>query len=38
MKLLGDSGLKMAMAGMPFYFEKSIASGLIDKGIAIMVR
>ena len=38
MRLLGDSGLKMARAGMPFYFERSIAEELIGKKIAIEVR
>ena len=38
MRLLGDSGMKMAKAGFPFYFEGKIAEGLIRKGVAVMVR
>jgi hypothetical protein len=38
MGLLGDSGMKMARAGMPFYFESKIAKRLIEKGIAVKVR
>ena len=32
MKLLGDSGMKMARAGFSFYFEKKIAKDLIERG------
>ena len=35
--LLGDSGLRMAEAGMVFQFQREISEGLIKKGIAIEV-
>lgn len=31
---LGQSGKKMAAKGFPFLFEKSIATKLIEKGVA----
>jgi hypothetical protein len=35
---LGDSGYKMAIAGLSFYFEKEIAEKLISDGIAIEIK
>lgn len=32
--ILGESGRAMAHAGMPFYFEKGLAQGLIHQGVA----
>lgn len=32
--ILGESGRKMVMAGIPFYFERKLAKKLIEKKIA----
>ena len=37
MKLLGDSGMRMARAGFLWYFERKIAKDLIRRGIAVRV-
>ncbi len=34
--LLGDSGRKLALAGVPFYFTKNIAIKLIDEQVATL--
>jgi hypothetical protein len=36
--ILGESGRKMVMAGIPFYFERKLAQKLIDKKIAEEIR
>ncbi len=35
--ILGESGRKLVMAGIEFYFTKTLADKLISKGIAIEV-
>jgi hypothetical protein len=37
MGLLGDSGMKLAHAGVEWFFERKIAEELIEKGIAIEI-
>ncbi len=36
--ILGESGRKMVMAGIPFFFEKKLAENLIKKKIAKKIK
>ena len=36
--LLGESGKKLVNAGIEFYFTKTLAEKLIEKGIAVKVN
>lgn len=33
--ILGESGKKLVLAGANFYFERSLAEQLVEKGIAV---